>query len=749
MRKIKNSKGLVAIELITVISLGIILSLIIMSIVKGNNQGITMSLNERMKQSVNEKADLFFGGIDGDFGGGGGSVPTGGISFSIPPGKVATFEYIVSESEILNWAKDNLLAFDSDSNDITDSMEIASTNLTETGGFVVLRVMDSRGYQRTGNLKVIFLSADEPYSVTINLPSSQPYKFLEGVNEETIENYIRSKAQILDPDSEDISNDVSIDFKSGNLEGTGIREVEVEIYIESVFRETVRFNIDIISFNPLLCISLTTDPLFVSKPSFGDGSASNPYLITKIEELSYMRNELNKNYELQNDLDFNNPADFMNIETYGCYKQRGSAVGWTPVGLGTSATHANSFRGTLNGNGYEISGVYVNKTGDSGLFGYLGTDSSVRNLKLRDFEIYGHYAGSLAGNIAGTGEILNITIKDALIQNHVQSPMYANNFAIGGVSGTISSKNTQNIVVESIVTSTHTGGNVGGAFGTSSNYPSTSPMLNVFVHSIITSENIGGIGSGTGGVIGAGTVNTPSSEAHTKISDTVNNIHFSGSVKGKNNTGGIFGILTNSSSVRSAVSFLSSTAEINGENNVGGIAGNTRAHINYSFFSGEITGNKSVGGIVGFLGVANSGTPSVFVSNSHVSGNVNGQTEVGGIAGTSDMRYHFTDGLAAGYVITSYISGRVYSPTTTHIGGALGRAIVSDGRSGGVSNSYYNKENTSALSNAMGTGLTPSELKNQSLYHSSWDFATIWAILPGETTPFLRNNMPDPLPYLD
>ena len=77
---------------------------------------------------------------------------------------------------------------------------------------------------------------------------------------------------------------------------------------------------------------------------------------------------------------------------------------WTPIG-----TMSNTFKGTFEGNGYEISGLRIGSAdaysefNTAGLFGGLGANDIIRNLGLRDVAIYGTYSGaSITGALVGT-----------------------------------------------------------------------------------------------------------------------------------------------------------------------------------------------------------------------------------------------------------------------------------------------------------------------------------------------------------
>ena len=105
----------------------------------------------------------------------------------------------------------------------------------------------------------------------------------------------------------------------------------------------------------ILLISITKSS---AQFSGGDGSQSNPYQITTIDQLYSIRNHLDKHFILMNNLDFSGtPYD---IST--------NYLGWEPIGSSTAP-----FRGCFNGRGYRINklGMFRHQDNYTGLFGYV------------------------------------------------------------------------------------------------------------------------------------------------------------------------------------------------------------------------------------------------------------------------------------------------------------------------------------------------------------------------------------------
>ena len=95
----------------------------------------------------------------------------------------------------------------------------------------------------------------------------------------------------------------------------------------------------------------------------GAGTKENPYLICTAAQLDSVRLYLDAHFKLANDIPLN---DYLSLGGAGHTKW--GASGWDPIGTATKP-----FTGSLNGDGYKITGLWINRTGDNyvGLFGYI------------------------------------------------------------------------------------------------------------------------------------------------------------------------------------------------------------------------------------------------------------------------------------------------------------------------------------------------------------------------------------------
>jgi hypothetical protein len=111
----------------------------------------------------------------------------------------------------------------------------------------------------------------------------------------------------------------------------------------------------------------------------GTGTLLDPYIITTQTDLYNIRNSLSAYYELANDI------------TLTAYQ---TGFGWLPIGQSSPY-----FTGQLDGKGFKVSNLFINRTSAyCGLFGILHSNSVVKNIALLNCNITttGSYAGGLA-----------------------------------------------------------------------------------------------------------------------------------------------------------------------------------------------------------------------------------------------------------------------------------------------------------------------------------------------------------------
>ncbi len=147
----------------------------------------------------------------------------------------------------------------------------------------------------------------------------------------------------------------------------------------------------------------------------GSGNAESPYLITTAVELDEVRDNLTAHYRLMNNIDL---TDWIT--------QNSPVKGWEPI---------NGFKGSLDGNGFVISGFWIERpeTENIGLFGSLsgGTIKRIGLVIPEDKKITGlKNVGTFVGHTpySTTG----IVIEECFVKGGV---VEAKNSAAGGIMG--------------------------------------------------------------------------------------------------------------------------------------------------------------------------------------------------------------------------------------------------------------------------------------------------------------------------
>jgi hypothetical protein len=166
--------------------------------------------------------------------------------------------------------------------------------------------------------------------------------------------------------------------------------------------------------------SLFFAPLSVNamSGSFGGGSGtvSDPLIIEDEADLNAVRSGLGLHYKLKNDIVLTNA-----FQPVG--------VGWDPIGNGT----IGGFTGSFDGNGFSISGLWIESTSNLvGLFGYA-RDASFKNLS-----IVLHNNGIKGNNdVGGLVGFLHARDNDCQIINCCVIGKIEGNDFVGGIVGWI------------------------------------------------------------------------------------------------------------------------------------------------------------------------------------------------------------------------------------------------------------------------------------------------------------------------
>ncbi len=379
----------------------------------------------------------------------------------------------------------------------------------------------------------------------------------------------------------------------------------------------------------------------------GCGGSGSAIRIRTWYDLNDIRDVMNGNYVLMNDLDF----------TTAGYEELASPAanggkGWEPIG---GHEWGNVFWGTFDGNGYKICDLFINRPDeiDVALFGTVGQGvimkGVVRNVGVVNFTVTGNanvaglVGGSFeaftvsncyaTGNVTGdysVGGLMGTTVMGATVTNSYSTGSVTGNSSVGGLTG-----RHWGAMVNCHATGNVTGGGeVGGLVGSSSGNVS-----DCYATGTVTG------GGQVGGLVGLG-------------EGLITNSYCTGNVAGYGVVGGLLGLGYNTSTVINC--YATGNVTDTGYGYVGGLVGSTDGTVTDSYATGSVNGSDFVGGLVGIAHT---------VSNCHATGNVTGDEVIGGLVG-----WH-----SDGAVSHSYATGSVNGNYSGGLVGVNGKNWVSGG----------------------------------------------------------------------
>ncbi|HSQ42864.1 MAG TPA: hypothetical protein VLM37_11340, partial [Fibrobacteraceae bacterium] len=318
----------------------------------------------------------------------------------------------------------------------------------------------------------------------------------------------------------------------------------------------------------------------------GAGTETNPYQIATPEQLKLMAYAVETDssadgyYELVDDIVWNS----------------GDASTWSSTpptytwqAMGTDSMPAQI---TLLGNGYSISGIYIDTAAcTQGLFGLLS--GKVSHLTLTNSYIHG------ANDVGGIAGAIYRGDTAGSIDSCTNAAIVVGDSAVGGIVGYL--YNGQSLVYGNVNTGAVTGSySVGGIVG-----------------ELITFYGEGGL----------------------------HRCHNSGAVSGIKYVGGVVGYRSVDVAGHAALQFCYNTGAVSGTTYVGGIAGSSHLDRESSSYSGDsnhvmtnvynrgaVSGSTYVGGIAGYYGDDWRADP--VLRYAYNSGTVMGTSSVGGLAGS-------------------------------------------------------------------------------------------------------------------
>ena len=377
-----------------------------------------------------------------------------------------------------------------------------------------------------------------------------------------------------------------------------------------MIHKTTRSILSVLLAALLLVTSIPLTPAFA-----GDGGAVSPqsesgeggelkqdgdgtYLIYTAENLKEfavivngtaegIKQNTSANAKLMNDIDLN---PNMKIDEDGTVTNGSDLDQWTPIG-----NEDHRYTGTFDGNGKTIENLYINNTTnaeDQGLFGYVGTGGTVKDLTVSGSVKGDDYVGGVVGyNDEGR-------VENCHNIGSVSGDRYVGG-VVGDNRGTV--KNCHNIGAVSGVST------VGGVVGYN-------------ISSVTNCYNTGAVNSSgnyVGGVVGDN-------------GGTVKNCYNTGAVNSSGNyVGGVVGYNYIGGSVTNSYN----TGAVNSSGNrVGGVVGwNDGGRVENCYNTGAVSGNSSVGGVVGLNSSSSTVTGCYFLTGTAEKG-IGGGEEIGATA---------------------------------------------------------------------------------------------------------------------
>lgn len=348
----------------------------------------------------------------------------------------------------------------------------------------------------------------------------------------------------------------------------------------------------------------------------GSGTKLSPYVILNAEQLAHLSfivggndaDYIGKYYKLGADILLN---DGKIINDKGALVADSSKLHkWTPIGNSSVA-----FSGHFDGNGYSISGMFINTTSShNGLFGNVS--GSVSNLTVENSWVTGgKFTGGIVGLNIGTlenlenlgsvvgieeciGGVIGKTAQkqyryNSVLKNISNSGIVVGKKNVGGVSGCATYATIDGLENSAIIEGEIQVGGVIGGIGSSSK----NDIKNLKNTGDVIGQNfVGGVSGHCGASVHASTPSYYCSETSTWPCGDFSNASNTGLVVGKNYVGGVLGVACSGT-----ISNLSNVADIEGEYGTGGIVGSLAYVTSKNMYNiGDVLGGVYVGGIFSY-----------------------------------------------------------------------------------------------------------------------------------------------------
>ena len=362
----------------------------------------------------------------------------------------------------------------------------------------------------------------------------------------------------------------------------------------------------------------------------GSGTSTDPYIISTVDDLLLIKDDLAGYYELAADI----TMDW----------QEGS--GWAPL-----ATPTHPFAGVFDGKGHKIIDLYINRPSTTHIGFFASVSGSVKNIEFVNARVTGgQYSSIVTGSVntndnAGTSYFNNIKVQGSI--------KAFGNYAGGIIGGHGCAVEFENNYGEVDIDLGASITYVGGLIGSVGSDATTGFIRNCTFSGILGRREFDYQATAVGGIAGYSFRG-------------ISNCTVKGMIYGAANLGGIVGQAPTGAGIPGGDIYDNSvTASLKGSgNNVGGIVGNCVAHRvfrNTSSANITSTGTPSnYGGIVGYFdGTSN----AYYCSFNEFYGLIQlaGGTAIGGIIGRTHHYSYIEGNLNYGELNTSanYVAGIV------------------------------------------------------------------------------------------
>jgi hypothetical protein len=437
---------------------------------------------------------------------------------------------------------------------------------------------------------------------------------------------------------------------------------------------------------------------FASALSFsgnGSGTESDPYQITNVHQLQEMNDDLDAHYILMNDIDASETREWNVGDHDGNPETPDSAMGFVPIGDFIEENPTAGFTGTLDGQGYTISSLYINRPLERnvGMFGCIADGSYVHDVNIAFSYVR---ADIVVGGFVGRVYAFYLNSEVYIDSCSSQSNVFGN-LIIGGFSGENYTKDGS-----ILIKSSHSSGTVG--------------------NSLAYLDAGGFCGLNFSGISGKGSIRLIDCSSSSNITAMSSLGKYTGGFCGQNyaSIGDIF------------IADCYATGSVSGFEYIGGFCGNNygiegTAFINSCYSSGDVFGNNDRVG--GFCGANEGRNNKAIIKDSYSTGLVSGGRYVGGFCGSNS-----SDNNSSVIIENCYCLGKITG--NNNYSGFCG--IQSGNGKQFVINSYWDTQTSGITESDGGTGKSTAEMMMQSTYEG-WDFDSTWCMGEHETYPQLQH----------